>query len=393
MLYNDNPFKVLGVSPIAGRRTIVGQAEEQALLQNADLIADARAILTNPQKRIAAEASWFLDCSDEEIDDIKSYIADELARNSNDGYAWGNRSPLTQLNIQLACIDAQDFSNVNSAKYYILGISRLFEAVDSEDILSLINQARQTAGFPEVTKLQDVDAALAEIRVEIRQAISQKLQNLAIDQYVQTVTALSESYSGNERYKGHAVLEDVIADYQVFINDTLQKNGRDIIAASDRIAHSAEQINIEQDVDALIEQLYEWDKYAQPLQLGALTKGSAHELSMEILQKLRGLALKLNNQYSLSAESLKITKAIQEVFKELPEFSELLTKDSETLTRIVAEQEVNDIVDPVMPEIEVIQITRITSRQGAYVALNRMIKRGLLKASKRGNETVYECAD
>lgn len=352
MQYNDNPFKILGVSPSTGRREIVRQAEERSLLSDAEKCADARAVLTNPQKRLSAEIHWFLDCGQDEINDIDLYISDVLAGNGSEGYAWGTCNPLTQLNIQLACISAQDFENTNSAKYYILGLSRLFEAINVDDVLSMINQERSESGFPEVMRKQDVEESLSVLRAELRQSVSQKLQDLATDKYVQIVTMLSESYSGNDRYKGHAVLEDLIADYQLFINDTLQNNGRDIIDAADRIALSADQMDVEDEVDRLIAKLYDWDKYAQPLQLGALTKGSAHELSKDLLQKLRGLALKLHNQFELTSESLKITKAIQTVFQELPEYSDLLSNDSETLTRLVAEQGLDERMAPVMEEIE-----------------------------------------
>ena len=40
---------------------------------------------------------------------------------------------------------------------------------------------------------------------------------------------------------------------------------------------------------------------------------------------------------------------------------------------------------------QVIQITRISSRQGAALALNRLISRGLLRPSGKGKSTIYEC--
>ncbi len=70
MLYNDNPFKILGVSPTDSRREIARQAEEKALLFDAQTCTDARTTLTNPQRRISAEIHWFLDCNSEEIKEI-----------------------------------------------------------------------------------------------------------------------------------------------------------------------------------------------------------------------------------------------------------------------------------------------------------------------------------
>lgn len=42
---------------------------------------------------------------------------------------------------------------------------------------------------------------------------------------------------------------------------------------------------------------------------------------------------------------------------------------------------------------QVIQITRITTRQGASLALNRLISEGLLRPSGKGKSTIYECTE
>lgn len=351
MLYNDNPFKILGVSPTDSRREIARQAEEKALLFDAQKCTDARTTLTNPQRRISAEIHWFLDCNAEELKEIDSYISSTLSRNDADDFSWDEFCALTQLNIQLACLEAQNFNNASMAKYYILGVSRLFEAVDAEDVLELINKNRRQAGFPEVSKGLDIESALGEMRSEIRQMLSQRLQSLPETLYTQIVTLLSESYSGNQRYKGHAVLEDTISEYQLFINDTLHKQGQAIIKTARFISMGAKKINVSQAVSDLIDSLYAWDKLAQPLQLGALTKGSSHEESEEMLEALRDLALKLHNEYGMSTESLAITKATQEVFKELPEYIDLLSEDNKTLTRLIEEKEAEDILSPILETI------------------------------------------
>ena len=351
MLYNDNPFKILSVSPTDNRREIARQAEEKALLLDSQKCTDARTTLTNPQRRITAEIHWFLDCSAEEVKEIDSFISSSLAGNDIDDFSWENYCALTQLNIQLACLNAHNFNNAPIVKYYILGISRLFESVAADDILQLINDNRRKSGFPEVSKILDIESALGDMRSEIRQSLSQKLQVLPEIQYTKIVTLLSESYSGNQRYKGHAILEDAISEYQIYINDTLHKQGQAITKTAKFIAMGAQKINVSQAVSDLIDSLYTWDKLAQPLQLGALTKGSAHEESKEMLLALRDLALKLHNDFGMSSESLAITKATQEVFKELTEYIELLSDDNKTLTRLIEEKDAEDILSPILETV------------------------------------------
>ena len=390
MLYQDNPFKLLGVLPTDGRREIVRQAEEKSLLLDAQKCSDARTTLTNPQRRIGAEVHWFLDCSADEVKEIEDYISQELAGKTDSDFVWEKKSALTQMNIQLACIDAQNFGSLSSAKYYVLGISRLFESVNAEQVVYMINAARQKAGFPEVSKTQDIESAISELRSEIRQMISGKLQRLPKENYIQTITALSESYSGNRRYKGNAVLEDVISEYQLFINDTLHEQGQSIIKTANFIAMGAKKIDVNRAVTDLIERLYAWDELAQPLQLGALTKGSSHEESKEMLRALRDLALKLHNEYSYSEESLEITKAVQEVFKELPEFAELLDKDNKALSKIVEEKGVEDVISPLIDTIE----EAFESLKTCHESLREEKRKELINCIKGANTQIKrECTD
>ena len=339
MLYRDNPFYVLGASLADGRRDIVKRAEEQSLLIDSQKCNEACTVLTNPQRRISAEVHWFIDCDLTQEKEIQEYIKRVLSGEDDYSLVMDRFSPLTQLNAQLACIDAQDFKTPIRIKYYILIVSRQFEAIDTSSVLQQINEKRHESGFPEVTKLHDVDAAVDEIRSEIRQQLSLRLRTLPEAKYTEVVTMLAESYSGNQRYRGSAVLEDVIAEYQLYIDDTLQRKGQDITRTARFIIQGAKKIKVSEAVSDLIDSLYEWDKLAQPLQLGALTRGSSHEESVEMLEALRQLALKLHNEYGMSAESLAITKATQEVFKELPEYAELLGNDNETLTRLIEEKE------------------------------------------------------
>jgi hypothetical protein len=138
----------------------------------------------------------------------------------------------------------------------------------------------------------------------------------------------------------------VISEYQIYIDDTLHQFGQSIIKTAKFILMGVQKIDVSWAVSDLLDQLRAWDRLAQPLQLGALTKGSSHEESKEILLSLRELAVNLHNEYNLSEESLAITIATQEVFKELPEYAELLNEDNQALTGIIEEKGKEEIPDP-----------------------------------------------
>lgn len=337
MLYRDNPFYILGASLDMDRRRIVALAEEKALLLDSAACAEARTTLTNPQRRIAAEVNWFLDCSDEVVSEIKEYISDQLSGNTSGAFPEEKYSALTQLNIKLAGLEGQSFSSPAGTRNYVLSVSRLFNSIRSSDVMTAINNRRTKSGFPQLSSTSEIDSVIAELRGEIRQRISHKLQKQDLGTYTNIVTRIAESYSGNERYKGHAVLEDVISEYQLFINDTFQAKTDNLTRMADRISRNLKKDNLEGALADLIEDLYDWDRLAQPLQLVEMTRGSIHKNSESLLLKLRGLSLKLHNDGGYTQQALELTTAMQDVFKELPKYEELLSEDAGKL-KDMAEQ-------------------------------------------------------
>ena len=113
-------------------------------------------------------------------------------------------------------------------------------------------------------------------------------------------------------------------------------------------------------------------------EIGRILGGLVDQKMLVADKKGRWTSYQLNEGYEIQPEQVNLTDLQQ---------TEFVFKN-DTDREIYQYAKTNDFITVA----QVIQITRITSRQGAYVALNRLIKRGLLKASKRGNLTVYQCA-
>ena len=190
MLYQYNPFKILGVSPDDNRKNIVAAAEEKALFDDSGKIREASTTLTNPQRRIAAEVCWFPDCDDSDIEEIQNYIDDTLAGEPAVNLAMEKYSPLTQVLVKLACIDAQNFSSAAKARNYILGMGRLLGSIKALSVLAQVNAHRENSGFPSVQSPSEIETVLGELRVEIRQQLTQKLQQLGEGSYTRVVYQL-----------------------------------------------------------------------------------------------------------------------------------------------------------------------------------------------------------
>ena len=114
-------------------------------------------------------------------------------------------------------------------------------------------------------------------------------------------------------------------------------------------------------------------------EIGRILGGLVDQQMLIADKKGRWTSYQLNEGYEIQPEQVNLTDLQQ---------TEIVLKN-DTDCEIYQYAKANGFITV----SQVIQITRITSRQGAYVALNRLIKRGLLKASQRGNATVYKCAD
>ena len=66
----QNPFYILNATQRDNRHKIMELAEERSLLSDADACMAARAVLTNPRKRLSAEIAWLPGVTPERIYDI-----------------------------------------------------------------------------------------------------------------------------------------------------------------------------------------------------------------------------------------------------------------------------------------------------------------------------------
>ena len=131
MTFEENPFRVLNVSIYDTKATIVDAADDLAFAEPDDekIIAQARDILLNPRKRIAAEVRYLVD---ENID---------VANLSED----------------------------------ILRVDKKFSALNAEDLRDRINAARVKSKFPAVNDTKAIADELKNLRDEIRSKIQGKL--------------------------------------------------------------------------------------------------------------------------------------------------------------------------------------------------------------------------
>jgi hypothetical protein len=339
MMLSENPFFILGVTPLDNRHQILALAEEKALLLDSEKCSEARNTLTTPQRRLVAEMNWFLGCSSETVDEIIDYISALQSGSQFEEINVCELSALAELNLKRYAFPFLPMSDVFKYKYAILEISRLFEAVDSEQIRIEVNEARSVSGFTLISGTTEIDTELRNIRSEISHIISQKLTGISADNAAELATMLAEKYTADERYSGSAVIDDVLSEYALQFNLELQNKKQQICKMVEHIGKSVDDIRVNDAIDDLINLMTRWDKFAQPLQLDARAKGVSHNDSEELARAVRDLAVDLHNKYAHTAASLRLATALKNIFAELPDFAERIGEDADTLSRLKTEQD------------------------------------------------------
>ena len=341
MNYQENPFNILGASITDNRRKIVALCEEKVLYLDSSEVESARNILTTPQKRLSAEMHWFPDCDEEDIATIREYIA-ASAENPNTELTI-SAGDLSLFNAYLAALPGKKTNAYSEIKSELLRLSRLYEALDAEEIKAQLNECRTKSGFPLLERESDIETVLAEMRNETRQILSKWLSRFSEASYVKIVTQISEAYSSG-RNRGQAVLEDIISEYSLKIAGTFQKKTEDITRFAGYINAGANKIDLKAAVNDLLAALFDWDTYAQPMQLEALFQGDDHEASRKMFSEIRRLSVNLHNNFNETKYSLMIVQAMQEIFAELPEAMEMLKEDEEQLRELMQSGRLDEII-------------------------------------------------
>ena len=331
MLLQNNPFYLLKVSCTAGRREIMSASDEMSFVLDPEICSNALNALTNPNKRLDAEINWFIDLDADSIAYIRSFI-ENAKPISTEGL-----SSLSKLNAMIYnfLLSKDDSSKI--LRYCISLLDRQYSSLDSDQITQTVNKNRSLARFNSVQKT-DVEECIRKKREEIRQLITEKLSVLGQDRYVELITVLAEDCMAAEHYETGAVISDVIDQYEVRIQSTLEESTKAIEEHIAGIKNLTNDDAVSDKIKALIYRVQKWDKLAQPLQLKSQLSGLPHRISERLGSELRNLALYLNNEKGMSNEALELVSAMQGIFAELGTLSELLETDVDTLNDLLRKQ-------------------------------------------------------
>lgn len=328
-----NPFYILNVSTRDSKQKIIEAFDNRSLSIDVDLCIKARAILTHPRNRLSAELSW-LQCispkkSLDVIDNIETGSSDDI-------YSYiSDLEPLTQCNILAAFITQNNISNSVKSSQLMLQIAKSFDEININDVLIQINEDRVPAGMPQINDVNHIETALNRHRKYFISVLHDVLNrvtdpDLVLAEIVNIVTVEGE-------FQAPLLIDELCDVYQLevqkYLDQLYEKIQDDISTIKSNDFENSE--NISSNIDLLEKHLREWDQIAQPVQLIMKSRGLDDKHSIVVADEIRSLAVYLANEHGLHDKAKRIANFMSDIFKEIPEFSELVNNDINTLDDLI----------------------------------------------------------
>ena len=325
-----NPFYVLEVTPTDKRATIIGKAEEKAFFLDGDTCNEAQTSLLNPAKRLSAEIDWFCGCDAETI----SLIRESIDKNTT--ITVDELTGLARLNATLFNFAISDYDDYFEIGYVILDIDEQYSAIDEDALAETINACHSKAGVLQISK-DEISRELNKKREQVRRLITEKTQELSDDDYIEFITMLAEKCVADEDYEDGVVIADVVDQYELKMQSSIEAATDEITSHIERIKRIANKEGIEANISGLVRRLKKWDKLVQPLQLKAMASGVAHQVSDRVGYDLRDLCLWLHNEQEMTEVALSLVNTLKEIFAEIGNLSDIFASDSNALNKILRE--------------------------------------------------------
>ena len=326
-----NPFHILGATTRDNKIKITDLAEECRLLSDANECMDAQSTLIRPQNRIAAEIAWLPGVNSEHIDSLLKQLDSPHQNLLN----ITDLPPLARANVLTAGL--LHLSNTTSTNLveWILAISHAYERIDPEEVRGTLNEERNLSGFPQIADLSVITAEIQNQRRYYSQILSFVINNLSVAERARILTLTLETVIGNGNNRCPILIDDLIPTYELDVGDYLEKKQKIIEAQDEKIRVMVDAKNpdtaLQPIVNQLIQTVKEWDAIAQPIQLSKRSRGERHIASFEIAWRVQKLAVDLFNEYLKYDFSLQFLNMLLEVFAEVPEIVERITKDKKDL--------------------------------------------------------------
>lgn len=347
----ENPFHLLRALPTDDRKTLLERAEEMSLLGDADAPMDAVKQLINPKTRLKAEIAWLPGVDPDEYEEI----TEELVKSKDAANDSSNLPALARANLLATALLEGGPEDEDDRPHWLCEIASSLDDADPEDLLFEINSARSDAEIPLVASVSELEAALFEHRSLLCSSLRSYLNSLPLEDRVEVLTKAIELATDDGDAGGPPLLDELVDAYEVDIQPKLSEMQEAVEAKIEEVRRAAgrgaSDIVLSTEISKLNVLVKTWDRYAQPIQVSAKSRGLTHEASKEIAIKVRSLAIDLVNEHGKVELAKHITATLEESFAEVRQVVELVTKDRQTLDNMMDVGELKSLLDRFMSSV------------------------------------------
>jgi hypothetical protein len=355
-----SPFYLLGVSP-RDNRAIIAHATETAISEGTldeTVATRSQQILMSPRLRLGAELSWL------------PGLAPNRVKQLIDGEALSADTTAGLPLLAGANLAAYRCSSQASPVCHEL-LFRFYERRDDDDILKLVNSERTAGDFPEVS-------------FDLLQEVIPDLTQQHTASFIEFITR--EPWPGNALL---SILKERFVEGSGVIGflDAIAERFDDWAAGSFRQAEEGitrALTNIQEKPASLAEQLPAfsaaigvWASLAAPHQFILSRRHLNDPRTEQLLNKIRGVCLHLNNEVGDSKTPFALTKAALPALEGSPGHFDIVKADLKILEERVTDYEARKAIEPLQK--------LVTALDSKHSEICTSLRRGYFKRNGKGS--------
>lgn len=335
----SNPFHILGATPSDNRRRLADLVEERSLAPDADACREARAALTNPRRRLAAEVAWLPGISDSRRSELVQMVKVEPAK----AFHITDLPPLPLANVMASALTRM--TRMWEGSLFAKSANKLAAAVDAVDTGSVadeINAERMQAEFQIIGEDHVLEEALQAQTEWYAGVLRDSLDRMPSRELVRCLTlAVNESTEKGQRH-GLPLLHTLVDRYEVEAQEFLNLEKANVQVLSSRVRKAAMQerasLEIEAEIGYLEHVLRNWDMVAQPIQMSRMIRGERHPASKEVADSVASLITELAYKHGKVPQARRLNQILIEVFAEVRTVIEWTGETARTLEKLERSQ-------------------------------------------------------
>jgi hypothetical protein len=241
--------------------------------------------------------------------------------------------PLARANLLASILESGREAPSDVLAEWVVDLGRTADRLESSDVARSINEDRTIAQIPVIRSIEAVDAELAERRKSYQSIVVARLDSLEAATLCNVMTRTLAAATVDATEPASSVVDEVTALYEAKAASALIKGAAGVrkILGELPSALDYEESAVIKCVDQLESALHAWSRVAKPVQLAMKGRGQRHAMSHELVSEIRQAAGTMWERRPIITVAQKITNLLQDVFSDLPDWTERLDSDKSAL--------------------------------------------------------------